>query len=327
MATHPTPANGSFMRIADGPQTGFIGEAIGGAIVHVDSCTPLGGCPGGVDLDSGGASDYMATHPTPTNGTFVRIQDGPQVGFVGETIGGALIHVDNCAPLGGCPGLVGLDSGGASDYMATHPTPANRTFVRVADGPNQGLIARVAGGALISLTDCTALGGCPGPVNLDSGGFSDYRGAHPTPVNGTLLLGVPSNNTWQIENGERQPVGSNSAAVAVNDASLAAFPQAVCPSGQTGTPPNCITPPSSCPSGQTGTPPNCITPRTSCAVPRLKHMTLKQARLALRRAHCTMGRVRRPRHVRRHHVLRVTLQSARPGSRHRPGYPVGVTLK
>jgi 1A family penicillin-binding protein len=39
----------------------------------------------------------------------------------------------------------------------------------------------------------------------------------------------------------------------------------VCPSGQTGTPPNCVTPAQTCPTGQTGTPPNCTTSQsTTC---------------------------------------------------------------
>ena len=33
---------------------------------------------------------------------------------------------------------------------------------------------------------------------------------------------------------------------------------APCPGGQTGTPPNCVTPPATCPVGQVGTPPNCV---------------------------------------------------------------------
>ena len=38
-----------------------------------------------------------------------------------------------------------------------------------------------------------------------------------------------------------------------------------CPSGQTGTPPNCVTQSqSTCPSGQIGTPPNCVTPPVTC---------------------------------------------------------------
>lgn len=37
-----------------------------------------------------------------------------------------------------------------------------------------------------------------------------------------------------------------------------------CPAGQTGTPPNCVTPPPpTCPAGQTGTPPNCVTPNSA----------------------------------------------------------------
>jgi hypothetical protein len=61
-------------------------------------------------------------------------------------------------------------------------------------------------------------------------------------------------------------------------------------------------------------------------VPPLRHMTLRQATLALRRAHCRLGKVRRPRHVRRHHILRVSGQSARPRTRHRSGYPVDIRL-
>lgn len=50
--------------------------------------------------------------------------------------------------------------------------------------------------------------------------------------------------------------GSESFAVAPNPAG--------CPAGQTGTPPNCVTPPGSCPAGQTGTPPNCVPTQPIC---------------------------------------------------------------
>ena len=55
---------------------------------------------------------------------------------------------------------------------------------------------------------------------------------------------------------------------------------------------------SSCQAGQTGTPPQCSAPR-ACIVPQLRHMTLRQATLALRRAHCRLGRVYHPKHVRK----------------------------
>jgi hypothetical protein len=229
------PANGSFVRIQDGPSAGFIGVVSGGALIHVDSCAPLSGCPGVVGLDSGGAAAYMAAHPVPANGSFVRIQDGPSVGFIGTVVGGAVIHVDSCAPLAGCPGVVGLDSGGAAAYVGAHPVPANGSFVRIADGVNAGLIRRAAGGAFLPVTDCAPLGGCPGPVSIDSGGFGAYMGAHPVPADGTLLRGLPSQTVWVVLGGQREPAGNSPAAVAVNDASLALIPVASPATTGTGT--------------------------------------------------------------------------------------------
>jgi len=109
-------------------------------------------------------------------------------------------------------------------------------------------------------------------------------------------------------------------------------PASTCPAGQTGTPPNCKTPASTCPAGQTGTPPNCKTPkqvllRSRCVVPNLKHMKLSTAKRALREAHCGVGTVRRPKHVRPHHVLRVISQSAVTGAQHSANYPVNLTLR
>jgi surface antigen len=64
-----------------------------------------------------------------------------------------------------------------------------------------------------------------------------------------------------------------------------------------------------------------------CVVPRLEHMTLADARRALRHAHCQLGKVRQPRHVHRHHVLRVTYQSARPETKHTANYHVNIHLR
>jgi hypothetical protein len=47
----------------------------------------------------------------------------------------------------------------------------------------------------------------------------------------------------------------------------------------------------------------------------------------LSRAHCRLGKVHRPKHVARHHILRVTSQSTRRGTTHSNGYHVGITLK
>jgi hypothetical protein len=66
---------------------------------------------------------------------------------------------------------------------------------------------------------------------------------------------------------------------------------------------------------------------SSCVVPRLHGLSLKKAKRHLAAAHCKLGRVKRPRHVRRHHRLKVVRQSAKPGSREPIGYRVGIRLR
>ncbi|MDQ6807276.1 MAG: hypothetical protein M3065_20500 [Actinomycetota bacterium] len=144
--------SGSFVQVTG---TAPIYVVIGGAPVHVDSCAPLGGCPGLQHISSLAA--YAAV---PANGSFVRIQDGPAAGFIGTLVGGAVIHLDSCVPVGGCAGVVGLDSGGAAGYMAAHPVPADGSFVRINDGPGLGFIGTLVGGAVIHVDSCAPLNGC-----------------------------------------------------------------------------------------------------------------------------------------------------------------------
>jgi len=64
-----------------------------------------------------------------------------------------------------------------------------------------------------------------------------------------------------------------------------------------------------------------------CVVPKLKGKTLNQTKTALGRAHCSLGKVNRPRTVRRRHTLHVASQSARPRTNHPNRYRVNVTLR
>jgi hypothetical protein len=63
-----------------------------------------------------------------------------------------------------------------------------------------------------------------------------------------------------------------------------------------------------------------------CVVPRLRHMTLAQARRALSQVHCGLGRVRKLAHLRSHHTLRVGRQSTAAGARKHAGYLVSIWL-
>jgi hypothetical protein len=64
-----------------------------------------------------------------------------------------------------------------------------------------------------------------------------------------------------------------------------------------------------------------------CLVPRLSGLTLGQAKRALHRNHCQLGTVRKPKHSRRKHVLRVRGQAASAGSTRSLGSRVGVELR
>ena len=61
-----------------------------------------------------------------------------------------------------------------------------------------------------------------------------------------------------------------------------------------------------------------------CVVPRLDGKTLRQARVALARAHCALGHVRRPRRLAVHLV--VVAQRVRPGRSLTHGAAIAVTL-
>jgi hypothetical protein len=69
------------------------------------------------------------------------------------------------------------------------------------------------------------------------------------------------------------------------------------------------------------------TPVAVCVVPNLRHMTVGQARQALRSARCELGHVNKPKRLRRHHVLRVITQSARANSSHPHGYTVNIATR
>jgi hypothetical protein len=64
-----------------------------------------------------------------------------------------------------------------------------------------------------------------------------------------------------------------------------------------------------------------------CVVPRLKHLTLRQARRALQHAHCRVGSVRQRPHRRNHRAARVVSQSPRPHKQRPADYPINITLK
>jgi hypothetical protein len=64
-----------------------------------------------------------------------------------------------------------------------------------------------------------------------------------------------------------------------------------------------------------------------CVTPSLHGLSLSAAKAKLRQANCSVGKVRRLRHVRRGHVLHVRRQTPPAGTQHRYGYSVGLTVR
>lgn len=65
-------------------------------------------------------------------------------------------------------------------------------------------------------------------------------------------------------------------------------------------------------------------PSAQCKVPKLKGKSLKKAKGALKRAHCALGKVKRPKHA--HGKLVVRSQKAKAASTHSDGFKVGIKL-
>jgi hypothetical protein len=272
-------------------------DTYGGVTLNVDS-----DYLDGATADSGGASSAPAQ--VVPDGTFVQAAGSTDVYRVA---GGAPLLVTSWAPYGGPQPVTTLS---AEQFAQLRAFPADGTFVQTTTELNY----RFAGGAPFAVSSWSVFGGIQPYVVVDE--WNVQNAGNPlshvavTPADGTVVQGLPSNSDWLFCAGQRTAVPANAMAVEVDDVGLAAFPQ--------------------------GTSSACATVRGAgalqskvvkhCVVPRLKHMTLTRARRALRKANCRVGRVRKPKHVKRHHTLRVYGQSAKVRSQHMARYRVNLRL-
>ena len=258
-----------------------------------------------------------------SEGTFVSYQ-----GSVYRIAGGAPLYVSNWTAVGGPRPTVALS---AAQWSALNAVPGNGTFINTSTGH----VYMVAGGAPFAVSNWNVFGGQQLYVTVDQWNI-DNLGNPAThlsakPADGTMVQGLPSKRYWSFSGGLRTPASASSTATQVDDVGLAAYPEATSPPSGGGTPspprgnpgpgsPGPVGSPSG--SGRTGSD---TAPR--CVVPRLRDKTLAKARRALAKAHCRLGKVRRPKHLQRSRVLHVAGQSARHGSKHHTGYRVNVVLR
>jgi hypothetical protein len=255
-----------------------------------------GGVTLNIDGDYLGGATANTTGPIP-NGTFVEVNGAPAVYRI---VGGAPLYVSSWSGFGSVQPVQLITQQQLDSLL---PYPVNGTFMTTTTG----LSYRVAGGAALEISNWSLFGGPQLSVTIDEWDLLNISNPlarlRSTPATGTLVEGLPSDTYWSFSGGIRTSTLPTPAATQVDDQALAGFPI-----------------------GSGGSPLPRTTAVAKCVVPRLKHMTLSRARGALRRSSCRLGKVRRPRHWPRHHVLRVFGQSATARSKHRIRYAVNLWL-
>jgi len=317
--------NGSFVQVSG---SSAVYELAGGAPLYVSSWTAVGGSQPVTTISQ---QQFDSLNAVPSNGTVLNASGGGGVFIVA---GGAPLYLSSysAVPSAQNAGVAiddwDIENAGTNGASHLNSVPSNGTFLNTSTGH----VYRVAGGAPFAVSTWSIFGGEQPCVTIDEWDIDNIANpaAHmnAVPENGTIVEGLPSDSYWSFTGGQRSPTSASSSATTVDDVGLAAFPEAPT-AGTAGTG---ITAPSTPGTGatlasgstKTGTP---GASAARCVVPSLHRMTLVQAKRALSRADCRVGKVRRPRHVSGHHVLRVTSQSAVFGSRHVANYSVNLLLK
>jgi Domain of unknown function (DUF1906) len=239
-------------------------------------------------------SNYLDGATAGANGGLSLFPDGTFVQVAGtwgvyEIAGGAPLVVSSWSAVGGPQPVTVITQ---QQFNSLRRVPLNGTFLATS----AGTAYRVAGGAPIQITNWNVFGGVQPFVTIDPWDIQNITNpaAHlrRTPSSGTTVEGVPSRNYWYFNRrGRRMIAGTNRSATAVDDRGLIAFPA------------------------------------VPCVAPRLTNLSFPQAKSALAKADCRLGKVGRPLHWPRFHKLRVFWQIPIGGRRHTAGWRVGIKMR
>ncbi|HEV3000435.1 MAG TPA: hypothetical protein VGW75_06820 [Solirubrobacteraceae bacterium] len=167
-------------------------------------------CPSGAVDDQGSTAD----------GSFVRTPDGATY----RMVGGAPVYVSTWDAFGGPQPVTYVSPETFSTFRAV---PADGTFVTALPG---AAVYRVAGGAPIYIPSWDVYGGAQPTIGIDKWAVDHAADPishlRPTPADGTLLKGLPSQRFWRIAGGRRSAVAAAPGAVELPDAAIDPFPVA-----------------------------------------------------------------------------------------------------
>ena len=220
-SAHPTIANNTFIRNAEGT----IFQAVGGTLLGIPTgsdCTALDCGNGAIQSEDDMINGYQSAHPTIANNTFIRNAEGT----IFQAVGGTLLGIptgSDCTALDCGNGAIQSEDDMINGYQSAHPTIANNTFIRNAEGT----IFQAVGGTLLGIptgSDCTALDCGNGAIQSEDDMINGYQSAHGVPASGTVVQGTPSGGYWIFEFGGLLATSSSTSALIVCDDMLQAFP-------------------------------------------------------------------------------------------------------
>lgn len=229
------PMNGTAVYDVDpGPAhgTGYI--FVGGAPLAVKKWSnvnrpALTGIQGTTLSTYATSGPYSHVRQYPANGDAIFV-DNPGAGHGSGYVfaGGAPTTVRRWTNVGGDVDPVGVDSAAlitfssSGAYSHVRQYPADGTFITSSSGGTY----RVVGGYAFSITNCAVVD-CTGAVRIDGWALSHTaspRQFTASPLNGTVVEGLPSATYWSFSDGKRTEVTAAAGEVSVDDSSLTPFP-------------------------------------------------------------------------------------------------------
>jgi hypothetical protein len=208
--------------------TGMVYEIAGGAPLYVSNWAAIGGARSSVGIDQWDLDNISnpAAHlnSVPTNGTVL----GSSGGGVFVVAGGAPLFVSNWDAIGGIQNYVPIDQWDIDNVTNPaahlHAVPADGTFLTTISTSTY----RIVGGNPLTISACSAVGGCAGAVLVDAWDITNITNpaAHlnPVPADGSAVEAIPSSAYWVFGGGRVTRTEPVAGAVQVNDSSLKPFP-------------------------------------------------------------------------------------------------------
>ena len=222
----PYPADGTLVSNAN---DGRCYVVAGGAPEYISAAdaskVPGWGSQPVIGLSGYEFANYQHLRPYPADGTLVsNVNDGRCYVVAGGAPEWISAANASKVPGWGTQPVTGLSGYEFANCQHRRPYPVDGTFLATTSGN----VYRVAGRAPFAVSSWSVFGGTQPHATIDQWDIdtagSPGIGIASTPVDGTVVQGLPSGAFWRFDAGYRRAAVSTAGAVQVDDAGLAAYP-------------------------------------------------------------------------------------------------------